>query len=614
MNAAQSRFAQFALVTVLTIYLVARTALADIYHVSPTGNDSAVGDADHPFQTISRAAGWSQAGDTVLIAPGVYRESVAFAHSGQPNKPITFAAEKPGTAIITGAEPLTIWTAVPDHPGQFITDWPYDFIIDHNPDGSSVRNHGAPAPVGCAEQILWESHPLRQVMKPDDLVAGSFFVDWQYHTLTVWLPGGIDPRASHVEGSVRSDLFGPAEKDGIVADARYIIVRGLTFRNAANFAQRGGVMLGTGWQAHDCTVEYNNAGGMSLDGDNILVDHCTLQYNGFCGLSGGGNNNTIQDCTVCGNNWKGFPPDWEGGGGKFCRTNHLKIIRHLSCENTGPGLWLDTDNLNYSITDSIFYGNHGLDDDRQGCGIYLEINPGPGIVSNNISYSNTGGGITLAESDQITVTGNTLADDNYGIELRNMPDRDNYHLRNLTITGNRFKEWRKGAIGTGLGQWTNTSAADWQIKIDQDFFDPPRDRPLASWADKPVADLDAMRSALGLESGGSIQSIDFGRSLEKARTMSDPNRPTIAKALKDAAVGKAVTIPVSCRSPLIDDKSCAVFDQDNDCIMLALPADRREVFQSDVSISPIAIPVLLDVRIDQIQPGRDVHATLTAVR
>jgi parallel beta-helix repeat protein len=598
----------------VVICLIAKTSLADVYHVSPSGDDSASGDAEHPFQTIARAAGWARAGDVVMIAPGVYRESVAFSHSGLRDKPITFAAEKTGTAIITGAEPLTIWTPVPDHLGQYITDWPYDFIIDHNPDGSPVRNHGAPAPVGCAEQILWESHPLRQVMKSDDLIAGSFFVDWQYHTLTVWLPGGIDPRASQVEGCVRSNLFSPAEKDGVFADARYIVIRGLTFRNAANFAQRGGVILGTGWQAHDCVVEYNNAGGMSLDGDDILVDRCTLQYNGFCGISGGGNNNTIQDCIVRENNSKGFPPDWEGGGGKFCRTNHLRILRHLSCENTGPGLWLDTDNLNYSISDSVFFGNHGLDDDRQGCGIYLEVNPGPGVVSNNVSYSNTGGGITLAESEHITITGNTLTDDGYGIELRNMPDRDNYHLRFLTITGNRFKEWRKAAIGTGLGQWTNTSAADWGIKIDEDFFDPPRDRPLAYWADKPVADLAAMRSALGLESGGSIQSIAFLRMLENARTISDPDRPTIAKALKNAEAGNVATIPVSCRSPLIDVKSCAVFDQDNDCVMLALPADWPERLGSVVSISPGAIPVFLDVRIDRIGPGRDVRATLMGVR
>jgi hypothetical protein len=195
-----------------------------------------------------------------------------------------------------------------------------------------------------------------------------------------------------------------------------------------------------------------------------------------------------------------------------------------------------------------------------------------------------------------------------------MPDRDNYHLRNLSITGNRFKEWRKGAIGTGLGNWTEKSAADWGIKIDNDFFDPPRDGSFASWADKPVADLGAMRSALGLEAGGSIQSIDFIRRLENVRTMSDTDRPRIAGVLKTAEVGKVVTIPAYCRSPLIDGKSCAVFDQDNECVFLSVPGDDSGHFQSAVPEAPVAVPVLVDVRIDRMLPGRDVRATLVGVR
>ncbi len=598
----------------LVLWLAVHGANAAIYHVSPTGDDSATGDAEHPWQTISRAANWAQAGDTVLIAPGIYREWVALTRSGEPDKPITFAAEKAGTATITGADPLTTWVTVPDHPGQYITDWPYDFIIDHNPDGSPIRDHGAPAPVGCAEQILWQSHPLRQVMKSDDLSPGSFFVDWQYHTLTVWLPGGIDPRNGGVEGCVRSYLFSPLEKDGVFSDSRYITIRGLVLRDAANFAQRGGVILGTGWQAINCTIEDDNAGGLSLNGDNILVDHCTAQYNGFCGISGSGDNNTLQDCIVRGNNRKGFPPDWEGGGGKFMGTNHLRIIHHLSCDNTGPGLWLDTDNINYSITDSVFCGNHGLDDDRQGCGIYLEINPGPGVASNNICYSNTGGGITLAESSRITVEGNTLVDDGYGIELRNMPDRDDHHLRQITITHNRFKEWRKAAIGTGLGRWTNQSAQDWALNIDENFYDPPHDKPFAEWADSPVADLPAMRSVLGLESGGSIQSILFEYPLEDAKTISDPDRPTIAKATKDATVGQVVTIPASCRSPIGDQKTCAIFDQDNHCLMISVPQEWRKPLETAVTAWPSAVPVLLEVRIDQITAAPDIRGTLMAVR
>ena len=35
------------------------------YHVKPTGNDVACGDAEHPFATISKAAQMASPGDTV---------------------------------------------------------------------------------------------------------------------------------------------------------------------------------------------------------------------------------------------------------------------------------------------------------------------------------------------------------------------------------------------------------------------------------------------------------------------------------------------------------------------------------------------------------------------
>ena len=46
------------------------------YHVKPTGNDAACGDAEHPFATISKAAQMASPGDTVIVHEGVYREQV----------------------------------------------------------------------------------------------------------------------------------------------------------------------------------------------------------------------------------------------------------------------------------------------------------------------------------------------------------------------------------------------------------------------------------------------------------------------------------------------------------------------------------------------------------
>src|SRR5580704_3984769 len=125
---------------------------AAVYHVSLVGDDSATGDVGHPLRTISRAAELAGAGDTVVIGPGVYREWVGITRSGTGGKPITFQAEKVGTAVVSGADVLAMWVEVLGHPGQFISDWPYDF--------------GAEQGTG---QVLWESHPLREVTRPGDL-------------------------------------------------------------------------------------------------------------------------------------------------------------------------------------------------------------------------------------------------------------------------------------------------------------------------------------------------------------------------------------------------------------------------------------------------------------
>ena len=44
------------------------------YHVAPTGDDINIGTEEAPFQTISAAARIAQAGDTVTVHEGVYRE------------------------------------------------------------------------------------------------------------------------------------------------------------------------------------------------------------------------------------------------------------------------------------------------------------------------------------------------------------------------------------------------------------------------------------------------------------------------------------------------------------------------------------------------------------
>ena len=79
------------------------------YHVSQKGNDAALGTANAPFLTISRAAQIAVAGDVVIVHAGVYREWVNPANGGTEDARIIYQSAGDGEVVITGAEQVKEW-------------------------------------------------------------------------------------------------------------------------------------------------------------------------------------------------------------------------------------------------------------------------------------------------------------------------------------------------------------------------------------------------------------------------------------------------------------------------------------------------------------------------
>ena len=79
------------------------------YYVSAKGPRSGDGSKLRPFRRIQQAAEIARPGDEVIVGPGVYREWVNPIHKGEENARIIYRSEKPGEAIITGAEPVKNW-------------------------------------------------------------------------------------------------------------------------------------------------------------------------------------------------------------------------------------------------------------------------------------------------------------------------------------------------------------------------------------------------------------------------------------------------------------------------------------------------------------------------
>jgi parallel beta-helix repeat protein len=84
------------------------------YHVSPAGNDGGDGSAGQPFRTIQRAVDAAQAGGRVVIAEGLYRESVRARPGPGSERRTTLRLEAAPKAqvIILGTDPSeTEWVA-----------------------------------------------------------------------------------------------------------------------------------------------------------------------------------------------------------------------------------------------------------------------------------------------------------------------------------------------------------------------------------------------------------------------------------------------------------------------------------------------------------------------
>ncbi|RAP75157.1 hypothetical protein DL346_17395 [Paenibacillus montanisoli] len=86
-------------------------AAGNTYYVDVAGSDSNNGTSlSMPFQTIQKAADTAQAGDTVYIRGGTYRETVTPANSGSAGSPITYQNYDGETVIVSGNDIVSGWT------------------------------------------------------------------------------------------------------------------------------------------------------------------------------------------------------------------------------------------------------------------------------------------------------------------------------------------------------------------------------------------------------------------------------------------------------------------------------------------------------------------------
>ncbi len=98
---------------------------SNVYYVAQTENASDLNDgsADAPFKTLAKAASEAEAGDTVIIKEGVYRETLSPQNSGTASNPITFRAADGDKVVISANKELIGFTRYKDNIYSVPMEW-----------------------------------------------------------------------------------------------------------------------------------------------------------------------------------------------------------------------------------------------------------------------------------------------------------------------------------------------------------------------------------------------------------------------------------------------------------------------------------------------------------
>ena len=398
--------------TVLLVCLVGAPCLSADYHVArkhPQAADENPGRMDRPWKTISHAAEVMQPGDTVIVHEGLYCEHVHPRRGGTEGAPITYRAAEGEQVVITGADLLD----------SFVRDDGDDPVWKKSPwtlKRPTHPNDERHRLIGRCEQVIVDGRLLQQVLARDQMRAGTFCADTEAQVLYVWLDGGDDPAKHVVEASLRNRCFGLQwGEEGL----DHIHVKGFTMRYAANMAQRGALYcVGNHWVIQDNVIEWVNGNGLSFRGTGNVLRNNVCQYNGQMGMGGGGRDWVVESVRLLHNNQKGYSTGWEAGGTKITHSRNGKIIGVTAIANDGPGIWLDIDARGVLI-DRCFAR------ENTGSGIHVEIS-GEVTITNCLLVSNGGGekgnwahgGVQLSESDNCRVENNVCVGNRTGIAIR----------------------------------------------------------------------------------------------------------------------------------------------------------------------------------------------------
>ena len=409
------------------------------------------GTRERPYKYISDAARAALPGDTVRVAPGIYREYVDPVHAGTEENRITYVSEEPLGAVITGAEEArgwkryqgSVWVLRVDN-GIFGSYNPYTTMVGGDWYFAPVIRHtGA---VYLNDRQLYEAETLEECLK-GEVYPCSWEREFSIYKWYTEQDGDQtviyanfqekDPNQEKVEIHVRRNCFMPS-KTGV----GYITLSGFRVEKAATTwappaAYQDGMVgphWSKGWIIEDCEISNSKCCGISLgkyyDPEN---DHyftrkhvksptqmerdavCRGQYHGWLKENVGSHivrRCHIHHCEQTGivgrmgcvfsviedNHIHHINNMQQLGGAEIAAIKlHAAIdvtMRRNHIHHSTMGIWCDWQAQGTRISQNLFHDNHAPSEEipkAEGAmdsqDVFIEVSHGPTLIDNNLMLS-----------------------------------------------------------------------------------------------------------------------------------------------------------------------------------------------------------------------------------
>jgi parallel beta-helix repeat protein len=303
--------------------------------------------------------------------------------------------------------------------------------------GQANINSHRPGTTFCLSGI----HNWRLTPKSGDRFIGPAVLDGGHSTQYAFEPGSA---SNVVISGLEIRNYNPSYQQAAIMTGWSTsgwLLRDLRVHDNGNSSGGAGVSVGPGWHIVGGRYYNNRQKGLGdALGPGAMIDGVEIDHNNFT------NDNHTTPTVYCGD---------DAGGFKWIADN-VTVKNSRVHDNACVGLWMDINSHGARLVNNRVYNNWAE-------GIFVEIShnvtlnrnkvSGNGFRSFRASCRNLwlyGGGITLAASDGVTVTNNTVSGNCNGITAtqENRPDGHPGLLENVNVQHNAVSG-PGGKLGAG---------------------------------------------------------------------------------------------------------------------------------------------------------------------